>query len=948
MAMKHLKFLTALLMVLGSTALVGCGDDNTSGSTPGFTCGTGTKEESGACVPDGTATPGKTCGAGTVAQGDECVAQGTTNPITCGAGTKEENGKCVPTDPGGPTITCGAGTVNDGNDVCVPEDSFTCGEGTIAEGNVCVRVCPDGTIANATGGCDVEIDLNTICSPGTYQFEGRCLSYEEFVREEAAEVVTSGDTPTAQDDPFIYTYTVDADGIVTASSRFSGGTPVSITAPAEGSTLLLTGDVALLGDLTGDGVDDQDWDVYALQGTAGQVLRLSVASEGLPSPYVEVLRFDGVSAVANIASELGDIAAFNEAQSYARLTPIARGLSSDRKVLIPTDGLYFIRVTDGSFGPPTFYVCDEFDEIFSGCPVGTTFLDDPGFASGGPGYNYRLGVETLPMVDFTAVTAIDLNATSTQTWSGDKDSYGQVDTEIALVRKETTDPNGEPGFLEVSVTSYDDKAYGTGILTIGDATDVARSQQGIGAEGVRFSIPLPPQGWIIGHDNIVAQGYAKNGYNISLKAAPELTEDVDFVSSMDDAPDGDLGFSRDHFFVVPKGNIAEITATNIGDGITPILSMWSVGGIAENFEVKLLGCAGAVGTVNPAVCAEIPDGEPLSVVRYFGGAPGETQNISVIMLDAETGEGTNFGFTLTPTITTPSTLSLDDTAGDTSDSVEAGALDSQTGNTARWSVLTITPGTAVKSLDISSTPAAASTAVLTTTLYTQVDPEGDNGGSVLVNTSDTAGAAAGATTLSMTAPSTPTTFLIKNALSGAPQSTTTLTVDADLTSIPTLSGANDLCSAPQVVAMSGAYVVDLFDATANYTSALGANVAAACGSGADSTGDNYRTARSGPDSFFSVTVPAGGTLEVSTGGTGDGDDTVVFILDATATVCADAATGLATCLASDDDSGTDFFSAVSYTNSGAAARNVLVVVDNWNPTTADGDANSVTFNITAP
>lgn len=954
MLMRNLKFLSALLVILGSGAtLVGCGDDSSGGSTPGFTCGAGTKEESGACVPDGTGTTGKTCGTGTVAQGDECVAQTTSN-VTCGTGTREENGVCVPTDPG-TEITCGAGTVDDGNGVCVPENSFTCGEGTIADGDVCVRVCPDGTTANADGGCDLPPpDLDVICSPGTYQFEGRCLSYEELVREEAAEVVSSGDTPTAQDDPFIYTFTLDQDIIVTGSSRFAGGTPVDITLPAEGSTLLLEGDIAQLGDITGDTVPDQDWDVFAVQATAGQVLKLSAASEGLPIPYVEVVRFEGVSTVANIAAELGDIAAFNDAQNYTRLTPISRGLATDRKVLIPSDGLYFLRVTDGSFAPPQFYVCDALDEIFSGCPEGTVLLDDPGTTSGGPGYGYRLGIETLPSVDFTALPEMLVNGTSEAIWQGDKDSYGQVETELAIFRKESNDPNGEAGFLEIEVLSYDEKAYGTGVVTVGSPDDIIRTTLGIGAAGLRFSIPIPAQGWVVGHDHIVAQGYATEGYQLALRAAPELNDGVGFVSSMDDAPDGDLGFSRDHFLSVPKGNVVEITASNIGDGITPILSIWSVGGIDTNFAVELLGCAGADGTVNPAVCAVVPDGEPLSIARYFPGDAAETQNISVIMLDAATGEGTNLGFTLTPTILAPSMLALDDTNSTVTATVDAGSLNAQTGNNTRWSVLSLTPGADVKSLVIDSAPNAGSNAVLTTTLYTQTDPDpvADAGGSVLVSAMEVAASAGGATSLSMTAPTVPTNFLIKNAVDPTSgQSATSVTVDAELMSIPTLRGVNDLCLNPQVVAASGAYIVDLYDAAANYTSVVTGNVAAACGSGANSTGDNARAGRGGPDSFFSVTVPAGATLAIDAGGTADGDDTIVFILDATPTVCANIATGTATCLASDDDSGggaSGYFSAVTYTNASAADRNVLVVVDNWGSPAADGSVNTVSFNIMMP
>ena len=978
MVMKNFKFLAALLMVLSSAALAGCGDDDAgSSTTTGLTCGTGTVADADnkTCVLDGTAT-GKTCGAGTVAQGTECVADGT-GPIECGAGTVEQNGECVPDGtpitcgtgtteqngqcvPDGDVLTCGTGTVDNGAGQCVPESSFTCGNGTIADPadpNTCVRVCPDGTLANANGGCDVDLDV--VCSVGTFKFEGKCLSYEEFVREEAAEVVASGDTETAQDDPFIYAFNTTFDDnlgvdIVTTSPRFAGGTATTFTLPAEGSTTLLEGDIALFpSSINGDVFPDQDWDVFAFNGTAGQVIQLGAASEGLPSPYVEVLHFEGVSASGDITTELADFAAFGEAQDFTRLAPLGQGLDVSRKVLLPKDGLYFIRITDGGFTPPSFYVCDEIDEIQFGCIEGTQVIfdltTDVGSASGGPGFDYRLAVETLPSLDLAALPELLLGGTESQTLSGDKAQYGRVDEEIVMARK----ANGDPGFLEVEVTAYDVNAYATGILATLDpaAPADARIPQplGIAQEGLVFSVPVPGGGLIVGHDNIVAQGFAQDAYSVTLRSAPELTEGVGFVSSMDDAPADDTGFSRDHFLIAPKGSLVEVTATGVGDGLTPILALFA---LDENQVQTLVACAGADGVANPAVCSIVADGEPLSVARYFPGDATETQILSVVMVDVASAEGTNFGFTLTPTLSNPTVIALDDTAGIDDLTQDVGGLDSQTGNTTRWAVVTLTPDVDPKTLDILSTPSAASTAVLTTTLYTQaVD-------GVFASGSDAAITAGGSTAVSTAAPAEPTTFLLKNALSGAPQSAANISVNASLSSIPVLSGANDLCAAPQVVAGSGSFVVDLFDTAANYTSTVRGPLSGLIAGGAcddvDGTGDGlpfgFPTSATAPESFFSVSIPAGATLSVDAGGTGNGDDTLVLVLNNTATVCADlaAANAAAVCLVGDDDTGggaSGYFSAASYANTGATPINALVIIKNWVTPNADGDANTVTFTI---
>lgn len=155
-----------------------------------------------------------------------------------------------------------------------------------------------------------------------------------------------------------------------------------------------------------------------------------------------------------------------------------------------------------------------------------------------------------------------------------------------------------------------------------------------------------------------------------------------------------------------------------------------------------------------------------------------------------------------------------------------------------------------------------------------------------------------------------------------------------------------------MVAGSGSFVVDLFDAAANYTSTVRgplANITAGC-TDPNGTGDalefGWPTSTTAPDSFFSVTIPAGATLSVDATGVG-AEDTLMMIASNTATLCADLTSGLGAvvCLAGDDDGIASFGgSRASYFNSTAAPINAMVIVKNWGAAIA-GDSNTVTFTI---
>jgi len=100
----------------------------------GATCGSGTTEVNGQCVPDGSQ-----CGLGTRLEFGRCVVADVQVPMTCGPGTREESGTCV--------ADCGPGTRLDGT-TCVSVGELTCGPGTKVQDGTCVPevACGPGTV----------------------------------------------------------------------------------------------------------------------------------------------------------------------------------------------------------------------------------------------------------------------------------------------------------------------------------------------------------------------------------------------------------------------------------------------------------------------------------------------------------------------------------------------------------------------------------------------------------------------------------------------------------------------------------------------------------------------------------------------------------------------------------------------------------------------------------
>ncbi|MEE2779459.1 MAG: hypothetical protein VYE15_02970, partial [Myxococcota bacterium] len=106
--MTTTRILSFTMIALLSMALVACGDETTTET--GLTCGEGTVDESGVCVPAETVGD-LACGEGTVQDGSECVPDTGAALPTCGPGTKEVDGVCeLDPDATPVALTCGEGT----------------------------------------------------------------------------------------------------------------------------------------------------------------------------------------------------------------------------------------------------------------------------------------------------------------------------------------------------------------------------------------------------------------------------------------------------------------------------------------------------------------------------------------------------------------------------------------------------------------------------------------------------------------------------------------------------------------------------------------------------------------------------------------------------------------------------------------------------------------------
>lgn len=257
-----------LILLAGLLVFPGCGGEE------GKDCGEGTVEVSGECVPlilD--------CASGTRQEGFECVPM-------CPSGEVWDDNQCVP------AAECAPGTVLQGNQ-CVP----ACGTDQYWDGNACADVpeCDTGTTFNPqTGRCEIN---ETVCAPGTRLENGVCVPGGNPI----ADVYETGE-------PDQY---------------------AEFEVPAVGGSVSLGGVVDTPEDINGDGYEDPNWDGFEFTAPAGTWLRFTGTSYGAALPAFYLV-------------SLGD----NE--TFIRYAVNPNGQDVVREFYLPYDDTYRVWVTDYS------------------------------------------------------------------------------------------------------------------------------------------------------------------------------------------------------------------------------------------------------------------------------------------------------------------------------------------------------------------------------------------------------------------------------------------------------------------------------------------------------------------------------------------------------------------------------------------------------------------------
>lgn len=306
-------------VALTALFLTACPSEEPPGNT--LTCGPNTKEVGGKCVSTVDEAP---CGEGASRDPDtgqcepdvECGTGTTYNPVTqtcepdseCGPGTtlNEETGECEP------DVVCGDDTTFDpATGACLP--NAVCGEGTHFDeaSGECVpdENCGEGTHFDPeTGTCQPDL----VCGPGLADVNGVCLSALDLIIEEADVEEPSPD----DNDPAL------------------GGTPEAFALEPVGERAVLAGRIDRPVDRDGDGVIDQDIDVWRFTGVEGQLLNIRVITTGAFQPAFTLTGPNG----------------------YYREPQPGFSLDSSRSVVLPYDGEYDLTVLpnvvlQGSSGP---------------------------------------------------------------------------------------------------------------------------------------------------------------------------------------------------------------------------------------------------------------------------------------------------------------------------------------------------------------------------------------------------------------------------------------------------------------------------------------------------------------------------------------------------------------------------------------------------------------------
>lgn len=305
-----IKLSVVFVALLG---LVACGSDE---DVQTIECGQGTElaEDGTECVAhQEECAPGEVhdaelglcvrggedyCGVGT--ELDDLLGRCTANPdLACGENTVDEQGECVPEM----DISCGPGTVvHDGE--CRPGEDV-CAEGTedVPQERACrpnENICGEGTTFDiAQRQC---IAISTLrCGPGTRAGDDHvCVPSQIFYEELAA----------------------DADLDMTEE-----GATGEITLADKGESFVFVGTIDTPEEVDGELVQQQDR--YHLDAEAGQWLRVTVYSLGLPEPVFEV------------SEQAGE-----QEDPLYRISDLGAGIEVTREIAVQRDAAYELTVSN--------------------------------------------------------------------------------------------------------------------------------------------------------------------------------------------------------------------------------------------------------------------------------------------------------------------------------------------------------------------------------------------------------------------------------------------------------------------------------------------------------------------------------------------------------------------------------------------------------------------------
>ncbi len=274
------------------------------------------------------------CGPGTTKEGDNCV------PL-CKDGEywDAENSACLP------VVECAEGTqLNRLTGKCEPEIS-ECADGTELVNGECVPECIDGqeyyngvscqpipdcasgTVFNHnTNECTPLIDD---CSAGTHLESGNCVP--DVICGAGTHASGAECLPDTLGEPDV------AEGDENNDIFYPDWTSTIVNLPALDEHVSLGGNIRAPTDLDGDDLPDADFDAFMLvpqsgAGMAGTYLHIEATSESACNPALMIVGVDEDS------REL----------FYIRYALNPNGSSAARDVFLPSDGLYFVLVTDYS------------------------------------------------------------------------------------------------------------------------------------------------------------------------------------------------------------------------------------------------------------------------------------------------------------------------------------------------------------------------------------------------------------------------------------------------------------------------------------------------------------------------------------------------------------------------------------------------------------------------